>query len=183
MKKLIYALIFFISINIYSLELSKNDNCIYGFQSSEAYDAELKIEIKDLTEKNIKLLITQRNGAITNKKELSLPKDFNKENIVKNLLEIIKTNNKKEIKLKYSKLIDNYEFVYRAKKYNGYLIKADIEIDKKSYRVTYIFSNELPLLGLFRFTITQNVKSKKNYRFKNIMLIKECNINGKLIKL
>ncbi len=183
MKKLIFVIIFFISMNIYSLELNKNDNCIYSFQSKEAYDAELKIEIKALTDKNIKLLITQRNGAITSKKEVLLSKNFNKENIINNFFKIIKTNNKKEIKLKYSKIIDNYKFAYRSKNYNGYLIKENIEIDKKLYKVSYIFSSELPLLGLFRFTITQDVKSKKNYRFKNIMLIKECNINGKLIKL
>lgn len=183
MKKFIYAIVFFISMNLYSIEFNKNDSCLYFFQASEVYDAELKIEVKELLEKDIKLLVTQRNGAITTKKEVLLNKDFNIENALDSFIRIMKAGSKKEIKLKSSKITDDYKFVYRAKKYTGYLIKASIEIDKKLYRVSYIFSEELPLLGLFRFTITQDVKSKRNYRFKNIMLIKECKINGKLIKL
>ena len=183
MKEFIYALVFLVSFNLYSLELSKNDSCLYLFQADEAYDAELKMEIIDIDEKNIKLQITQRNGAITSKKEVEIPKDINKENMLESFLKIMKLDSKKEIELKYKKIIDNYKFEYRNKSYIGYMIKANIKIDKKLYRVSYIFSEQLPLLGLFRFAITQDVKSKRNYRFKNIMLIKECSKNGEPIKL
>jgi hypothetical protein len=183
MFRVISTLLLFLSINLFSLKINKGDYCLYSFQADGAYDAELKMEVTKIMDSEFALLITQRNGAITSKKEFKLPKTLNETNILDSFFKIMKMNSKNEINLKSKNIIDDYKFDYKSNKYTGFIIKANIEIDKEQYKVTYIFSEKLPLLGLFRFTITQNVKSKREYKFKNIMLIKECSIKGKTIKL
>jgi len=181
----IICLLLFISISVYSNEYSKGDYCLYSFSENgrHKYDAELKMEVQGLLEDDLELLITQRNGAITVNKTVKLKKDLDKDEVFNTFFELMKKNINTEVILKSKSIINDYKFSFRNKKYLGFLIKATLEIDKKLYRVTYIFSKEMPILGLFRFTITQYVKSKKKYKFKNIMLIKKCNLKGKIIKL
>ena len=180
----IICLLLFISISTYSNEYEKGDYCLFSFsENGSQYDAELKMEVQASSKTDLELLITQRNGSITVKETAKVKKDLDEEAMFEAFFELMKKNIKSEVILKSKSIIKDYKFSFRNKKYLGFLIKSTLEIDKKAYRVTYIFSKEMPVLGLFRFTITQYVKSKKEYKFKNVMLIKECNLKGKIIEL
>ena len=183
MNKTIFFLLFLFTVNVFSYELSINDSCTYIFKAKKWYDAELKTIVTKINENSFKLKILQRNGAVKASKTLTFPKELKKDNILKTIIDLTKSYTDYNIKINYSHIEDNYKFLYRQKKYKGILVKAHLLINDKIYKISYIFSKEIPVTGLFRFTITQDINSKKKYKFKNIMLIKECKTKGKLIKL
>ena len=175
--------LFLITITVYTKDLSVDDSCTYIFKAKTWYDADLTMKVVKLEEKNFNLTIKQRNGAVVRKKTLKVPLGFNKENISDIILKLTSDYNKDKIKVVYKNIKDGYKFQYRGKKYKGFLLKLHLMINKKLYKLSYIFSEEFPVLGLFRFTVAQDISSKKKYKFKNVMLLKECRVKGKLIKL
>jgi len=177
----IILLLFFITISVFAHEI--DDICEYRFIADGSYEASLIMKVTDVRENQYSLTVEFKSGSVQHKKNIIVKKNIKSEDFLKEILTITSTYNKEKINIISQKIDDDYTYIYKDRKYKGALITAEIEIEQKKYKLSYTLSNEIPILNILRFSITQNVEGKKKYPIENLMLIKTFGNKDKLRKL
>jgi len=176
-------IIFLISCSIFSVELKVGQVCNYRFYADGAYPGSLKMELIKIEKDSYTIMLTQKMGAIQESREIKIKKDIPIENFIDEMLKITFLYNKKKIKILKKVIKDDYIYKYEENEYKGSRVEVDILLDKKRYTLTYTFSDVIPIMNLLRFSIIQDVRSKKKYKLENIILIKDYGEKGNLKKL
>ncbi|MBN2694615.1 hypothetical protein JXR93_08130 [bacterium] len=179
----IFVFIFFILLSNMVFAVSSDEFCEYRFFADGNYDGSLSMKPLNITETGYTLEVDFKMGSIHQTKTFEMPLQINKEEFVEKMIEITSSYNKSSIKILSKKIINNYTYEYKDRKYKGTKIDVDVEIDGNPYTLTYTLYDKVPLLNILRFSIIQKIKTKKEYTLENMILIQTYKTEGTLYKL